>query len=61
MTVVLVFLLNPGRSKDGIHKEGKHNTSAILSKLGKLVEETSCGERVGYMRYVPLDVLEEKK
>jgi len=54
MTVVLVFLLNPGRSKDGVHKERKHNTSAMLSKLGESVEDTSCGERAGYMKYVPL-------
>lgn len=38
MTVVLIFLLNPGRSKDGIRKEGKHKTSAILSKLDALVD-----------------------
>lgn len=38
MTVVFVFLLNLGKSKHGIHKEGKHNTSAILSKLDALVD-----------------------
>lgn len=25
--------LNPGRSKNGIHKEGKHNKSAVLIKI----------------------------
>lgn len=59
MTLLLVFLLNLGRSKNGICKEGKHNRSAILIKICRW-KRFFVGKEWA-MRCVSLVVLEGKK
>lgn len=59
MTQLLVFLLNPGRSKNGIHKEWKCNKSTILVKICRW-KRFFVG-KAWAMRCVSLVILEGKK